>query len=391
MRKGLFIFSLIVFMILSACSKKPESAARVEIIDGIKYVHNTEIPLHPNKKVSFEEDLSIGGEEYNMLFRPQRFIVDQNENIYITDYQDQSIKVFNPKGEFIQTIGRKGEGPGEFSSIGYLAFLPDGRLMVMDLEARRISLFDSDGKYIESHHWAERPGGLIYATESTCLLTVYTFEGDNPLEDMKLFVKEFDFQGNEISSFGEFKIEESKILSEKREEATIHMVIYTPYSPHSIFAADPVRQHLYHCVNDVYEIETFDREGKVIRRSDRPYKLLPFTSEDAEEFYSRYESRPMVNLKKRIRKMSMPKVKTISSRMLVDDSGNLWVETHEQKEEENRTFTAYDIFNADGYYEARVWIDKSPSLFMKGKMYRMETDEETGYRFLKRYRVIWTD
>jgi hypothetical protein len=391
MRKGLFIFSLIVFMILSACSKKPENAARVEIIDGIKYVHNTEIPLHPNKTVTFEEDLSIGGEEYNMLFRPQRFIVDQNENIYITDYQDQSIKVFDPKGEYIETIGRKGEGPGEFSFIGYLTFLPDGMLMVMDLEARRISLFDSDRKYIESHHWAERPGGLIYATESTCLLTVYTFEGDKPLEDRKLFVKEFDFQGKEISSFGEFKIEESKIHSEKRGEAIISMVIYSPYSPHSIFAADPVRQYLYHCVNDVYEIEIFDKDGNVIRRFDRPYKLLPFTSKDAEEFYSRYESRPMEDLKKKIRKMSMPIVKTISSRVLVDDSGNLWVETHEQKEEGDRVFTAYDIFNADGYYEAKVWIDKGPSLLMKGKMYRMETDEETGYRFLKRYRVIWTD
>jgi len=352
MKRYLMLISLFIFIFSAiSCSEKPGYPVRTEIIDGIKYIHNTEIPLHPNKTVFFEEDLSIGGEEYKMLFRPQRFIVDQKENIYITDYQDKSIKVFDPRGEYILTIGRKGEGPGEFSSIGYLAFLPDGRLMVMDLEARRISLFDSDGKYIESHHWAERPGGLIYATESTCLLTVYTFEGDNPLEDMKLFVKEFDFQGNEISSFGEFKIEESKILSEKREEATIHMVIYTPYSPHSIFAADPVRQHLYHCVNDVYEIETFDREGKVIRRSDRPYKLLPFTSEDAEEFYSRYESRPMVD----------------------------------------RTFTAYDIFNADGYYEAKVWIDKSPSLFIKGKMYRMETDEETGFRFLKRYRVIWTD
>lgn len=391
MKKCLFIFPLIVFMILSACSKKPEDAARVEIIDGIKYVHNTGIPSHPNKTVSFEEDLSIGGEEYNMLFRPQRFVVDQNENIYITDSQEQSIKVFDPKGEYIQTIGRKGEGPGEFSFIGYLTFLPDGRLMVMDLEARRISLFDSDGKYIESHHWEERPGGLIYATESTCLLTVYTYEGDKSLEDRKIFVKEFDFQGNEISSFGEFKIEESKIHSEKRGEAIISVMIYPPYSPRSIFAADPVRQYLYHCVNDVYEIEIFDKDGKIIRRFARPYKLLPFTSKDAEEFYSRYESRPMEDLKKKIRKMSMPNVKTISSRMFVDDSGNLWVGTYEQKEEEDRTFTAYDIFSVDGYYEAKVWIDKRPGLFVKGKMYRMETDEETGYRFLKRYRVIWSD
>ena len=99
----------------------------------------------------------------------------------------------------------------------------------------------------------------------------------------------------------------------------------------------------------------------------------------------------MESLKKMVRGMSMPTVKTITSRMLVNDSGNLWVETHEQREEEGRVFTAYDIFNQEGYYEAKVWLDLRPEIFVKGKMYLMHTDEETGYRFLKRYRVIWVE
>lgn len=391
MKKSLFVFLILTISLIFACRKKSESTASVEVIDGVEFVHNTGTPLHPNKTVAFEEDLSIGGEEYDMLFQPRSFIVDKNKNIYITDYQDQSIKVFDPKGEYIQTIGRKGEGPGEFSSIGYLTFLPDGRLMVMDLEARRISLFDSDGKYIEGYHWAERPGGLIYATDSTCLLTVYTFEANKSLEDRKLFVKEFDFKGNEINSFGEFKIEESKIYSERRGEASISMMIYCPYSPHSIFAADPMRQYLYHCVNDEYKIEIFDKDGKVIRRFDRPYKLLPFTSQDAQEFYSRFEGRPMEGLKKMVREMPMPRVETISSRMLVDDFGNLWVETYEKKEGKNRIFFAYDIFNPGGYYEVKVWLDLKPEFFTKGKMYRMHTDEETGYQYVKRYRINWCE
>jgi len=50
-----------------------------------------------------------------------------------------------------------------------------------------------------------------------------------------------------------------------------------------------------------------------------------------------------------------------------------------------------DIFNKDGYFEARVWSDIPPGLFANGKMYHMKTDEETGYRSLRRYRIIWTD
>jgi hypothetical protein len=391
MRRTLFIFSIFVLFLVFACNKKPESEASIEIIDGIEHVHNTRTPLHPDKSVTFEEELSIGGEEYEMLFRPQRFIVDQNEIIYIMDYQDQAIKVFDSNGEYIRSIGKKGEGPGEFTFVGHLTVLLDGRLLVMDSEARRISLFDSDGKYIEGHHWTERPGRLNYATDSTCLLTVYTFEGDKPLEGRRLFVKEFDFQGNEIRSFGEFKIEETKIHKVKRGEVVISVLIYTPFSPHSIFAADPVRKYLYHCVNDQYMLEVFDHDGKVIRRFDRPYEPLPFTSKDAEEFYSRYDSRSMESLKKMVRGMSMPAVKTITPKMLVDDVGNLWVETHEQREEEDKVFTAYDIFNPDGYYEAKVWVDLKPEIFMNGKMYRFHTDEETGYRFVKRYNIVWNE
>lgn len=43
------------------------------MIDGIEYVHNPEIPLNPNKMVSFEEELSIGEEDEEgniVLFRP---------------------------------------------------------------------------------------------------------------------------------------------------------------------------------------------------------------------------------------------------------------------------------------------------------------------------------
>jgi hypothetical protein len=73
----------------------------------------------------------------------------------------------------------------------------------------------------------------------------------------------------------------------------------------------------------------------------------------------------------------------------VDDDGNLWVKTFEEREEEGRTLSAYDIFNHEEYYDARIWGHLTPVVIDKGKMYRMETDEETGIRSLKRYRVVW--
>jgi len=62
--KRLFFVAFIFFVVFWSAgnkSQKPESKARVEVIDGVECIHNTEIPLHPDKTVTFEiifEDIS---------------------------------------------------------------------------------------------------------------------------------------------------------------------------------------------------------------------------------------------------------------------------------------------------------------------------------------------
>jgi hypothetical protein len=90
-----------------------------------------------------------------------------------------------------------------------------------------------------------------------------------------------------------------------------------------------------------------------------------------------------------VRDMKMPKVKNVVSRMRIDDKSYLWIQTNEIKVEADKILTAHDIFNYDGIYYAKVWTAINPSIFKKGKMYRMETDQETGYRSIKRYKVTW--
>lgn len=68
---------IIFFVLFWATCKKPVDKARVEIIDGIEYIHNTETPMYPDKTVTFVEDLSIGRDDEKgniILFRPRRFI-----------------------------------------------------------------------------------------------------------------------------------------------------------------------------------------------------------------------------------------------------------------------------------------------------------------------------
>jgi len=146
-------------------------------------------------------------------------------------------------------------------------------------------------------------------------------------------------------------------------------------------------------MNANYQIEVFDQNGKLFRKIDRPYVPLPFTAKDAEEYLSsfdrgREQDKVFADMAK---DAPLPKIKTITESMLVDDQANLWVQTNEEKQQGGKTFTAYDIFDRDGYYNARVWCDISPELFANGKMYRRHSDKETDLVSIKRYRVVWSE
>jgi hypothetical protein len=384
MKKTVFILIFCLALILASCGKKP-SAAKVETIEGVTYIHNPETPLHPDKTVSFEQELAIGKFDESKeipLYKPGRYMVDTTGKIYISDDSDMAIKVFDQNGTFLKSIGRKGGGPGEFENIGYMAMLPNGNILVMDFQSRRTSLLKPDGEFINSYPWRGYISMAFLTTDSSYTVNEYTFkEGAR-----ELWTKTFDFPGKELVSFGKFTFPEMKSIS----QGNIRVGMSVPYSPSSIFAGDQERRWLYHCLNNKYLIEVYDQNGKLFRKIDRPYQPVPFTSEDAKKFLSRYEARPDSPGAKLAKQMELPKVKTVAERLLVDDQGNLWVETNEERKEAEKTLKAYDVFNKDGFYDARVWCEFPPGLFIAGKMYRLAEDKETGIRTVNRYRVVWS-
>lgn len=392
MRKTFSVMFIFFILFWSACnqSQGPETNASVEVIDGIEFIHNTETPIHPDKTVLFEKDLSISSEDEEgniVLYDPRQYLVDSDENIYISESSDQVIKVFSPDGEYIKTIGAKGDGPGEFQSIGYLGFTPEGSFVVLDIQARRTNLFDASGLFLKSFTWQNFISRAFLFKNNSYIYQENVY-GENR-QDRKLFVSEIDYDGDEIRSYGEFTLAQVKTVREGNSGVSMGI----PHSPESIFAGDQNRGWFYHCLNNQYIIEVYDNTGKIFRKIDRPYEPVPFTDKERKEYQARYENN--VNerfnemFKKLIKEMELPKVKSITTRMLVDDESYLWLQTYEQKKEGDQIITAYDVFNAEGHYYAKVWCEINPGLFRKGKMYSMDTDKETGYRTLSRYRMVW--
>jgi len=65
--------------------------------------------------------------------------VDSRGNFYVADRW--AIRVFAPDGRLVRSIGRQGEGPGEFSFLHSVEVMPGDSLFAYDTGLRRVSVF----------------------------------------------------------------------------------------------------------------------------------------------------------------------------------------------------------------------------------------------------------
>lgn len=70
------------------------------------------------------------------------------KQLFVSDTYEHVIKVFTPDGAYINTIGRRGEGDGEFNFPTMLWCSDAGQLLVTDSLNFRTQMFDLTGKFI---------------------------------------------------------------------------------------------------------------------------------------------------------------------------------------------------------------------------------------------------
>jgi hypothetical protein len=95
-------------------------------------VDNGAEPARGTRTVELEELWEVGGEDGDLILGVvNRVLIDDDSNIYLLDGQLSEVHVVSSDGELLRTIGREGDGPGEFRRPTDMAFLPDGCLGVM--------------------------------------------------------------------------------------------------------------------------------------------------------------------------------------------------------------------------------------------------------------------
>ena len=73
--------------------------------------------------------------------------ISEEGKIVIADPRGTRVSLFSPSGELLQTIGRRGRGPGEFMYPLSARFDEQGAVHVVDLSRRLISIFTPSGEH----------------------------------------------------------------------------------------------------------------------------------------------------------------------------------------------------------------------------------------------------
>jgi hypothetical protein len=208
---------------------------------------------------------SFGEEDY--LYNPSDIEVDLSRSlIYIADSGNDRVLVFDFDGKLQKIIGRKGQGPGEFSNPTGLDVLEDGTLAVADSNNNRIQLFDKSWEFVKLiTQKTIDVADLIFIDDRIYTIPIYGSSGYSPdirsKKETQPLVNVLDQEGNVIQSISVDDFPESQPFL----RAIKHRVCLILSKDKKLF--------LPHFAMNV--IHVFGLDGNKVGEFDRPLPYKP--------------------------------------------------------------------------------------------------------------------
>ena len=165
-RKTMILATALTAIALSGCDRSPpdegggeapavtvRDSASIEIVEN----HAPEHPAGQFWTIDPEPEIVLGGEENpageandssQLIWSVVGIARLEDGRVAILSSEGNRLLLFEPSGKLSRTIGRAGEGPGEFIRPEYLQYLPPDTLVVWDYFMSSIIHFDTAGQLI---------------------------------------------------------------------------------------------------------------------------------------------------------------------------------------------------------------------------------------------------
>jgi hypothetical protein len=383
-KKILFISVIMSFSLLmlfyATGQLKAQWKGRIEYENGIKVIKNPNEPLYGEITFDLEEDLSIGNEEdeNQMFYRGVKIAVDKDGNIYVLDRGNHRIQKYDKNGQYLLTIGSKGQGPGEFQNPSDIYIVSNGNIYVNDFQ--RISIFDEEGILRDTistdtnmYFWTITKGGNIFAQ---------TFFIDYERLSRTTDISLFNSKGQKIT------IVSYPCPIDGFVQGTI-IGEYNGYRPR-LFLCSINEKYALYGYSSKYKLYKVSSEGKTVLIIEKDEKLEAITSEEKDSVIENETALIRLHRKIRISRKEIkkiykfPKAKPFYLGLNTDDRGNVYVLKYPK---EGKEFL-YDLFDIKGHYLYKIKIKPLVlEVIKKGFIYTYEVSKESGYIRVKRYKI----
>lgn len=340
----------------------------------------------------YAEELRIGSEADDATgFSDIRgLLVDRKGNIWVLEASLQEIRVFDPAGKHLRTVGRKGKGPGEFTYADGMATGPDGLIWVHDPQNARFSIFDQDGKFVRQQLAPSNGYGYVWrgGIDRQGRIWDQLFHRDLKNPDLALVRR----ASPDWTTVDTLALPQCHAPGQDQEAAYFRIppgsFIGVPYFPGPVVAVDYNGAALwcaptgaqYHAVR--VGIERKDTLARLSGRTDR----LPVTAEERDSAISSVKAFMKRAGPATLDWSRIPRFKPLLQSAFVDDDDRIWI---------RRTTTvasaSFDIFSREGRALATVTIPHPVTTYVRpvirGDVGYFVTQQEGEIPFVIRARI----
>jgi hypothetical protein len=287
--------------------------------------------------------------------------VDDQGEIYALDQRKAQINVFADDGRHLRSIGRRGQGPGEFQTPFFIALSPSAEVLVGEMG--RLSFFDRSGSFLRSRDNSVRPLAFVkYLANGNAVGTRMALEDEKPRYDVALCGPD---------------LEQKRVLtSSPMPDPSGKFALFV-----SVVRWDVSRGREIVCGSGEgdYRLSVFDAEGRLIRTIAKDYDPVPPSDFEIDRQMKQQgiQSRDEV---------SFPRYLPPIWWVYADEDGRIYVSTWQR---DPKTGTSlFNILDPEGRYFCDYRIPGEPIVFKNGKLYAIVQDNE-GIQYIKRYRMTW--
>ncbi len=374
-------FYLIIFVgiLFVGCSSGNESPTKADL-----------------KPITLTKELTISADNPEVLIGNfAGLTVDNQGRIAATDTRRQRIHLFSSDGQYLDSLGRKGKGPGEFQRLEPETRLLSDTLYAKDSGNKRINLFSLETRqpvgainYPDAELDGVQLGAVmdIFPLSDGNLLVAFVNpyriisdrEGEPRFITISLLNKSGDFiEKKRFQLSTPFPTGQYVARFDGRSMYVFSGLSFYP----TIKMGIDYQEHLHIGLSDSLIIREYDENGAISNVISENYKPVPLGDSYMDSLYS---DRGDI-FEKAVNEAGRPDNWPAFENFFFDDSGRCWVELINS----GKSQKAWWIFDEDDKARWKLQLPKEITLFevQNGKAYGISQPPEGGISGIVRYEI----